>query len=387
MEEVTSEQTGLTAVPVPVVKRMELRQDAEGRLVIPNDINCIREDGVPLEPMIKMFSRVIDCPPVPNSAALYKQACANDDITVLSWMPQWKKKSADNRAKYDFSTMSASEDMHKQKGKPVVLAGSGPSLKRNAKHLKNKGDICVVSCLHNFGMFEDLGVMGPNDYYLTLDAGEITIPEMLEAGKKYTEEEYWARTKDRTLICSIYSPTILLDKWQGRKLFFFAPTPNDELKKHISGLLDFNKVPCFQVGGNALGACFYYARAILGAGPVIFIGADFSFDYAHKFHPWENTYQFAGVVPCVDIYGNRVFSWQSYVNFAAWLTFQAMGGQGGNNHIMINATEGGILGAYPDGNIKQIIQMDLRTALWTFNMTDTMPKMLSEQKEREMLLF
>jgi hypothetical protein len=75
------------------------------------------------------------------------------------------------------------------------------------------------------------------------------------------------------------------------------------------------------------------------------------------------------------------------VNFAAWLTFQAMGGQGGNNHIMINATEGGILGAYPDGNIKQIIQMDLRTALWTFNMTDTMPKMLSEQKEREMLLF
>ena len=42
--------------------------------------------------------------------------------------------------------------------KPVVIAGSGPSLKVNAMDLKDRRDITVVSCLHNFHFMEDIGL-------------------------------------------------------------------------------------------------------------------------------------------------------------------------------------------------------------------------------------
>jgi hypothetical protein len=115
------------------------------------------------------------------------------------------------------------------------------------------------------------------------------------------------------------------------------------------------------VGGNTLGACFYHAAYVFGCNPIAFVGADFSFDYMHKFHSWDSPYdeKFGGLTGAVDVWGNKVWSWRSYLNFKNWFEFQAMGGQGQHFLQVVNCTEGGTLGAYPEGNIMQVKQLRL----------------------------
>ena len=81
-----------------------------------------------------------------------------------------------------------------------MLAGSGPSLVYNGEKLKNRGDMPLISCLHNFHFFEDRDIKV--DFYVTLDAGPITITEVSEGGK-HDADWYWERTKDCTLVAFI----------------------------------------------------------------------------------------------------------------------------------------------------------------------------------------
>ena len=359
--------------------------DDKGRLVVPNDVRVVREDGVDAIPMIRHVMGVIEGPPAAQET-LYSQACANDEITISSWREQWMRQLTANAKKYDFSALSAMAEFRKELYKPVIIAGSGPSLKKNAHELKKREGLKIVSCLHNFGFFEDLGVMGPEDYYITLDAGEITIEEVYNGGKR-PEDDYWAISKDRTLIAHACTHPKLLEKWQGKVLFYATPSRPD-LQKEFDQYIDFTKVPPFNTGGNALGACMYMAKAILGCGTLIFVGADFCFDYTHKFHSWDSSYdkKFSGVVPCVDIFGNRVFTWQSYYNFKSWFDYMSVGGRGGNPTQWINCTEGGILGAYAQGCIRQIWQLDLNNALYLYNMNKRLPELMAK-KDEPVLLF
>ena len=139
----------------------------------------------------------------------------------------------------------------------------------------------------------------------------------------------------------------------------------------------------FNTGGNALGGCYYMARAILGACPVAFVGADFSFSEKNKFHAWDSPYDkmFSGLLPVTNIFGNRVFTWQSYYNFSKWFEYMAIGGKGGNPSLFYNCTEGGILGAYPQGNVRQIIQMPLSQFIYCFTQHKTMMKISNENSQ------
>jgi len=273
---------------------------------------------------------------------------------------------------------------------PVIIAGSGPSLRKNAIDMKpcegygidgktlinhhGRGDIKVVSCLHNFAYFEDRDLMGPDDYYLTLDSGDITIREVYEGGE-HDPDWYWDRSADRTLCAYIGTHPDLLSKWKGKVLFFTTPPQSKKIWEETDKVFPYKESPTFNVGGNALGACLYMARGVLACGPVIFIGADFCFSYTQKFHAWDSPYDsmYSGLVYWVDIWGNRVGTWNSYLGFKKWFDFLACGGQGGNAQMFINATEGGILGAYPEGVIKQFMYMDLKTALHIFNIDKRMP--------------
>jgi len=382
------EESGIARIPT---------KDVEG-----NPIQLFNDEGIPLVAMKLQLQKTIDSLPYsPNE--LFGESTKNDDITIKSWKPQWIGQSEINSKSFNFNDLTCMSEYCKESYKPVIIAGSGPSLKKNAYKLKQhrvlktdgsgyelgggRKDIKIVSCLHNFGYLEDNNIMTKDDYYLTLDAGTITLPEVSEGGTK-TEEEYWEISKDRTLIAVINTNPELLKKWRGRILFYMVPSTNelmDEYKKY----LDVTKVPGFSVGGNALGACLYFAKAILGAGPIIMVGADFSFGYDHKFHSWDSHYdqQFSGLKDCVDIFGNRVFTWPSYFGFKCWFDFMAMGGTGRNPHIFINATEGGILGAYPEGNIKQILQIDLYNALRIFTMHDKMGDLVANANIRPMILF
>lgn len=384
---------------------INLKIDNRGRLILPirNPIDnkyleYVNENDVPLIPFKKQLQKTIDFTPIPPEA-LWKQACTGDAVTVKSWDKVWNKALDDNLKLYNFENLSCFSLYGKEAYKPVILAGSGPSLRNNYKYLKKtyfnqinlangkvdevliggREDIKIVSCLHNFAFFEDNDVMTKEDYYVNLDAGPITVTELSEGGE-HDEDWYWDKTKNRILITTVLANTELLKRWKG-KIYFFktaSSTVKDFAKK-----VNPKKVPIFSVGGNVLGACLYFAKAILGAGPTIFIGADFCFSYDHKFHGWDSQYdaQFQGVIPTVDIYGNRVFTWPSYNNFKCFFDFIATGGVGKNPQMFINATEGGCLGAYPEGNIRHIQQITLKEILYVFTMHTHLPEKMNGKME------
>lgn len=304
----------------------------------------------------------IDFAPVPQSI-LYQQACANDATTVNSWKDTWISQAKANHAVFgSFKTRSLGLLYNKHRHQPIFVVGSGPSLKKNAALLVKNPGIPVISCLHNFHYLEDLGVKV--DYYVSLDSGPVTIEEISEGGND--ETDYWAKTKGKTLLCYIGTHPNLLAKWQGDIYFFNCPIPSKEIEDEI------NKIEKFRVlvssGGNVLGACLYIAKAFLGCGTTIFLGADFSFSYDEKFHGWDSKYDksIGNCIRITDIYGNKTKTWQSYANFKAWFDWvtQAVPGE------YINCTEGGIFGAYNEGNIRSIKQMDLSDCLVRFSMSE-----------------
>ena len=245
--------------------------------------------------------------------------------------------------------------------KPVIIVGSGPSLKDNAHELKDKGDITVISCLHNFHFLEDIDC--PANFYVNLDAGEVVIDEVFEGGKK-TEQEYWDLTENRTLLCYIGTSPQLLKKWKGKVLFFNAPVPDDNVNKFQEALEEFNQY--VSNGGNVLGACLYIAKAFMGASVVSFIGADFSFSYLKKFHAWDSKYDetLGSVLRVTDVFGNSVKTWRSYNNFKGWFEFVTLTVPG----IYYNCSEGGTFGAYKEGNIRSIIQLTLKDFIRQMNL-------------------
>jgi hypothetical protein len=311
------------------------------------------------------YQPYIDQPPV-SSEQLYGQSCSNDTTTVNSWRQTWIRNAKANHKRFgSFKEFGLGKLWGKHRLSPVILAGSGPSLKGNAEELRANPGIPVVSCLHNFHFFEDRGIKV--DYYVTLDAGPVTIEEVSEGGAK-TEEEYWELTKDRTLLAYIATDPVLLEKWRGQIYFYNCPIPDRSILDELDKLEKFHTM--VSTGGNVLGACAYIAKAIFGCEPLAFIGADFSFSYDHKFHGWGSKYDanLGHTIRMTDVYGNSVRSWQSYINFKSWFESRSMTVPG----QWINCTEGGTFGSYPLGNIRSVKQMDLKDFLRLYSLCEEM---------------
>jgi hypothetical protein len=327
------------------------------------------------------YQNLIDDPPV-ATGALYQQSCSNDTVTVSSWRDTWINQTKANKERFSsFAAHGIGEIWGKHQNKPVIIAGSGPSLKENAHHLKDRGEIPLVSCLHNFHYFEDLGVAP--EYYVSLDAGPVTIEEVSEGGSK-TAEEYWEITKDRTLLCYIGTHPELLAKWKGKVLFFNCPIPDPAVEKELDNIESFNQY--VSTGGNVLGACLYIAKGYLGASTVIFVGADFCFSYDHKFHAWNSKYDknLGQCVTLTDVYGIKRLTWQSYANFKGWFDYVALSVPG----FYINACEGGCLGSYPTGNLKAFRYMDLVDVFKMFHMNShTKSQALNPEIDKKIILF
>lgn len=326
------------------------------------------------------FQNYIETPPA-RPEQLYAQACSNDSNTVSAWLKTWIDQVKTNHKNVGgFGDKHIGKLFERDKYKPVIVAGAGPSLKYNGELLKDRGDITLVSCLHNFHFFEDRLVKV--DYYVSLDAGPVTIEEVSEGGSK-SPDEYWEITKDRTLLAFVGTHPDLIKKWQGTVLFFNCPVPNDEYMSEVGKIEDFHIY--VGTGGNVLGACLYIAKAFLGGNPIAFVGADFSFSYDKKFHAWDSKYDanLGLVLKMVDVFGNKVLSWQSYANFKSWFDWVAIKIPG----IYINCTEGGTFGAYPEGNIMAVRQMELSNFLKMYNLSDHMKEQALNPKttERQLL--
>lgn len=322
-------------------------------------------------------------PAPPESQKKLRERCtASDDITVSSWRQTWVDNIKANKERFgSFADHGCGKFFHAYRYQPVIVAGSGPSLRVNAAKLKDRKGMCLVSCLHNFHYFEDLD-LAP-EFYVSLDAGkDITTEEVTEGGTK-DEEWYWERTADRKLIAYIGTSPKLLEKWRGEIYFFNAPLPDRELIEEIDQIEVFNST--LSTGGNVLGACAYFAKGCLGCSTLIYVGADFSFGYPQfdendepkqKFHCWDSKYdkEMGQTQRCVDVYGNKVHTWPSYYGFKAffeWMATQVPG-------EYINATEGGILGSYPQGNIAQFKYMDLDDVFARFHMSYEMERCFTD---------
>lgn len=331
--------------------------------------------------VILEYQQLIDQPPY-TPKQLFQQACSNDEVTVNSWRDTWFKNAKENKERFgSFKEHGIGKLWGNHQYKPIIVVGSGPSLKGNALKLKERGEIPVVSCLHNFHYLEDHGVAA--DYYVSLDAGPVTIEEVSEGGQR-TPDEYWEITKDRSLLCHISSPPELLKKWQGKIYFFNCPLPDPETEKGLSAIEPFGQY--VSTGGNVLGACMYIAKAWLGAGSVVFMGADFCFSYDHKFHAWDSKYDknLGHCVYLTDVYGVRRRTWQSYANFKGWFDYVGLSAPG----FYINASEGGCLGAYPHGNLSCFKYMDLDDVFKLYHLNSHIkPQALEPDGEHKVILF
>ena len=300
------------------------------------------------------YQNIIPAPPV-QPQELYKAACSNDAVTIDSWANIWVDNITANRVAVggDFATQGVGKLFGQLQHKTCILAGSGPSLKVNGAQLKDRGGVPLISCLHNFHFFEDRGVKP--DFYVSLDAGAIVMEEIAEGGA-LTEAEYWDKTRDHTLVAYIGSHPDLVKKWQGKLYFFNAGMPHGDTKTKADAAAGFRTM--LGTGGNVLGACLYLAKGILGCAAVAFVGADFAFDYKNRFHGWESKYDanLGQVIRVTDIYGIKVNTWKSYNNFKCWFEYIACTVPGS----YFNCTEGGTLGAHPDGNIAQFKYLDLK---------------------------
>lgn len=326
--------------------------------------------------VILEYQPYIDYVPTPPKQ-LFAEACENDTATINSWRKTWEKNVKANHDKYgSFADHSIGKLYGYAHQKPIVIAGSGPSLKSNAKDLQYRQDVTVVSCLHNFHFMEDIEC--PADFYVSLDAGEVVVEEVYEGGSK-TEDEYWALTKGRKLLCYIGTSPRLLEKWQGEVYFFNAPVPDEDYNKYIDGIEVFNTY--VSNGGNVLGACLYISKAFFGASIVGFIGADFCFSYSKKFHAWDSKYdaKLGNVMRMKDVFGNSVYTWKSYANFKGWFEYISLSVPG----IYYNCSEGGTLGAYLEGNIRSIYQLPLKDFLRQVTMYDEMKEQAVNPKVKE----
>lgn len=302
--------------------------------------------------------------PKESRDSLYARACSNDAATVNHWGDTWiKNMQANKKLVGSFKEHGLGKLFGAHRGNPAILVGSGPSLKGNAQDLNYRNGIPVVSCLHNFHFLEDLGVGA--DYYVSLDAGPVTVEEVSEGGTK-TEEEYWELTKGKKLIAYVSTHPDLISKWKGDVYFFNCLLPARGILEEMDKIERFHTF--VSTGGNVLGAATYIAKGIFGSNPLVFMGADFSFSYAEKFHGWDSKYDknLGNVVKLTDVYGNKVKTWQSYANFKCWFDWVVQNVPG----TYINASEGGCFGSYPEGNILQLQQMDLKEALRILNICE-----------------
>jgi hypothetical protein len=319
------------------------------------------------------YQPYIDYAPV-TANDLHAEACKADDTTVKVWRPKWEKNIKTNHDKHGpFAEKSLGKLYGYAHHKPVIVVGSGPSIKNNAHELKNKKDITVLSCLHNFHFMEDNNI--PVDFYVSLDAGEVVIEEVYEGGSK-SEDEYWSMTKNRKLLCYIGTHPKLLEKWQGEVYFFNCPVPDQAFMDFVDNVELFNTY--VSTGGNVLGSCLYIAKAYFGASIVGFLGADFCFSYNEKFHAWDSKYDasLGHYMRVRDVFGLPVKTWKSYHNFKGWFEFISMTVPG----VYYNCSEGGTFGAYDQGNIRSVIQFPLKDFIRQMNMYEEIEEQAKNPK-------
>jgi hypothetical protein len=283
--------------------------------------------------------------------------CRSRNSGILScWREIWLSNIRANKERFGlFRDRSIGQIWGRARNTPAVCVGSGPSLAKNIGDLwraKEQG-IPLLSCLHNYQMLEDRGIKP--DYYVTTDGGSVVVDDMVLGGR-LTPAEYFASTKDKTLLAYIGTHPSLFDHWQGNVLFYNCPLESTESRSFDLEVAEIEPFYAHvSAGGNVLGASVYIAKAIMGANPIALVGADFSYSPEGNFYPQAVNQEIEGLGPLrsssvPNIYGVPVNTTEAYYGFKVWFDWVATSVRG----QLINCTEGGIFGAYPDGQLSSV---------------------------------
>jgi hypothetical protein len=255
-----------------------------------------------------------------------------------------KKQLAENAKEWNFKENSVKKLSKKHEGETAYIVGNSPSLAKNVKGLKNKKGIILTS-IHSTKFLLRNGVKP--DYI-----GLVSVDK---------KQEKWALEFDSTGLILLADASIspkVLKKWKG-KIYFFRASVDSNIKKDRE-ITDFeDRISC---GGNVMGGLYAIALG-MGCKKIVFVGMDLSngmnihgqcpqyadgtIDYWFK----NKTY-----VIFVDISGRGTMTTPSMYMYKIWFDYHSCVIR---NIEHINATEGGILGAYPQGNLQSIKQMRL----------------------------
>lgn len=256
--------------------------------------------------------------------------------TMISWATTWQKNVSKNTRSYDFASMSIKGLSKAHVGETAYLIGCGPSLAANIEDLKRKEGI-KISVLHALPYLLKQGVIP--DYVVAIDARRLNSA--------------WMSDGPWTLLTDIVTHPVTLRKWHGKKYFF---------RSHALEGLSFDKYTDFKdyisCGGNSLGAGYSIAHG-MGCNRIVFVGMDLANGFqrhTNYANGWSNRKTGVDTFLTCDISGRGIYSLVRMHMYKMWYDMQAC------NHPEvehINATQGGILGAYMEGNIKSMKQMKL----------------------------
>lgn len=284
---------------------------------------------------------------------------AQNERTLAHWRHAWIANARVNREERGpFGAHSVLELWGRGRG-PALCLGAGPSLESAVDDLRvaQRKGMRVLSCLRSFSFLESASISP--DYYVTLDASPLITNHITDA--------LIERTIDKTLVAHVSTDPDVLRRWRGRILFFASPPQEASLSEEYDKIERFNVF--VESGGNVFGSCVYIAKAILGANPVVLLGADLSFP------PKGDSY--AGGSPrededpildgLTDICGAPVSTIPQYYAHKLWLDDVCSRVPG----IWINCSEAGIVGAVPGGmNLTSPINMSLRRFLAGYSVTE-----------------
>jgi len=266
--------------------------------------------------------------------------------TLEGWEKIWTKNLVENNNRWNFQKYSAKKLKDTNKRGACFLIGAGPSLKYNIRFLKDKKGIIIASS----HILKTLLANGIKPHYvIVLDAKDVQA-EFLDVGDE---------SKNLTLISDILVSPLIWDKWKGKVLFFQAET-FDKIKEMIRKYTDFD---CeITTGGHVIGAAYIIACSMKSK-RIVFVGTDYCNDlspaikYSNNLYGEDDKNSGSDAMITCDIQGKGVYTLlRQYIN-KFWLdciSFQFP------DIEHINATEGGILGAYLEGNLKTIKQMRLK---------------------------
>ncbi len=315
-------------------------------------------------------------------AVMKHEIGAMNGYTVAYWRDKWLSNLRANREHYGpFSHRSLGKLWGILKNQPAIVVGAGPSLKKNVADLKRAREqgIKVLACLHSFSFLHDNGV--EPDYYVSVDAAP-EVADLMSRGGRETPEYYLRKTKRHILLASTTTHPETLRAWQGDVLFGHCLSGDNQFEREAKAIDDFNTN--LSTGGNVLGACFYIAKSIMGANPIIFVGADLAYAPDGQFYAAGHTYDYEkvdkGDIVAQDIFGQQVRTHRAFFHFKTWFDHVCRRVPG----IYINATEGGILGAYEQGNLACYQFLSLKRVLHMYRIHDHTVMQCEEPQLRNM---